>query len=177
MEITFTVPAFKWKATQTHLHINLLMTNVQLRQDWTGATVNKSLWPMWSHCWSSLFLRFYPWWQQSCTHREEGTSTQKPDTLLHLFLSVHVTFHLCQDAQSTDNLCIVKVNFTFNFAVSVLSGSPSVILMDKISKKLKLPPASITLRYTTGLQCYFQFHSYILLPPTYTVSFCFSNLV
>ncbi|XP_029004492.1 neutrophil cytosol factor 2 [Betta splendens] len=50
-----------------------------------------------------------------------------------------------EDAQSTDNLCIVKVHFTFNFAVSVLCGSPSVILIDKISKKLKVPSASITL--------------------------------
>uniref|UniRef100_A0A8C2ZTJ9 Neutrophil cytosolic factor 2 n=1 Tax=Cyclopterus lumpus TaxID=8103 RepID=A0A8C2ZTJ9_CYCLU len=41
--------------------------------------------------------------------------------------------------QSTDNLCIVKVRFTFNFAVSVPLGSPSAILIEKISKKLNLP--------------------------------------
>uniref|UniRef100_A0A7N6C1B5 SH3 domain-containing protein n=1 Tax=Anabas testudineus TaxID=64144 RepID=A0A7N6C1B5_ANATE len=63
-------------------------------------------------------------------------------------LSESVLFHLCQDAQSTNNSCIVKVRFTFNFVVSVPRGSPYAILIDKISKKLKLPTASITLSLT-----------------------------
>ncbi|XP_035517423.1 neutrophil cytosol factor 2 isoform X2 [Morone saxatilis] len=50
-----------------------------------------------------------------------------------------------KDAQSTDNSCIVKVRFTFNFAVSVPPGSPYAILIDKISKKLNLPSRAITL--------------------------------
>ncbi|XP_026217351.1 neutrophil cytosol factor 2 isoform X2 [Anabas testudineus] len=53
-----------------------------------------------------------------------------------------------KDAQSTNNSCIVKVRFTFNFVVSVPRGSPYAILIDKISKKLKLPTASITLSLT-----------------------------
>lgn len=41
---------------------------------------------------------------------------------------------------------IVKVRFTFNFTVSVPPGSPYDVLIDKISKKVNLPPASIILR-------------------------------
>ncbi|XP_038580490.1 neutrophil cytosol factor 2 isoform X1 [Micropterus salmoides] len=50
-----------------------------------------------------------------------------------------------KDTQSTDNSCIVKVRFTFNFAVSVPPGSPYAILIEKISKKLHLPSTAITL--------------------------------
>ncbi|XP_076577520.1 neutrophil cytosol factor 2 [Chaetodon auriga] len=54
-----------------------------------------------------------------------------------------------QDAQSTDNSCIIKVRFTFNFAVSVPSGSPYAMLIEKISKKLNLPSTAITLSVTS----------------------------
>ncbi|XP_056290312.1 neutrophil cytosol factor 2 [Pseudoliparis swirei] len=54
-----------------------------------------------------------------------------------------------KDEQSTDNLCIVKVRFTFNFAVSVPLGSSSEVLIDKISKKLNLPSTAITLSLTS----------------------------
>ncbi|XP_041817147.1 neutrophil cytosol factor 2 isoform X2 [Chelmon rostratus] len=54
-----------------------------------------------------------------------------------------------KDAQSTDNSCIVKVRFTFNFAVSVPPGSPYAILIEKISKKLNLPSTAITLSLTS----------------------------
>ncbi|XP_037550071.1 neutrophil cytosol factor 2 [Nematolebias whitei] len=47
--------------------------------------------------------------------------------------------------QPKDNSCHIKIHFTFNFIVSVPSGSPHVILMGKISKKLNLPPATICL--------------------------------
>uniref|UniRef100_A0A7N8YQ59 Neutrophil cytosolic factor 2 n=1 Tax=Mastacembelus armatus TaxID=205130 RepID=A0A7N8YQ59_9TELE len=50
-----------------------------------------------------------------------------------------------QDVQCTDNTCIVKVHFSFNFAVSVPSGCSYAILIDKISKKLNLPSNGITL--------------------------------
>ncbi|XP_039983295.1 neutrophil cytosol factor 2 isoform X2 [Xiphias gladius] len=54
-----------------------------------------------------------------------------------------------KDAQSTDNSYTVKVRFTFNFAVSVPPGSPYAMLVEKISKKLKLPPTAITLSLTS----------------------------
>ncbi|XP_044033329.1 neutrophil cytosol factor 2 isoform X2 [Siniperca chuatsi] len=54
-----------------------------------------------------------------------------------------------KDAQPTDNSCIVKVRFTFNFAVSVPPGSPYAILIEKISKKLNLPSTAITLSITS----------------------------
>uniref|UniRef100_A0A3Q3LBK9 Neutrophil cytosolic factor 2 n=1 Tax=Mastacembelus armatus TaxID=205130 RepID=A0A3Q3LBK9_9TELE len=57
----------------------------------------------------------------------------------------NVSFCLFQDVQCTDNTCIVKVHFSFNFAVSVPSGCSYAILIDKISKKLNLPSNGITL--------------------------------
>lgn len=50
--------------------------------------------------------------------------------------------------QSTDNSYIVKVRYTFNFAVSVAPGSAYEILIEKISRKLKISSASITLSLT-----------------------------
>lgn len=44
---------------------------------------------------------------------------------------------------------IVKVRFTFNFTVSVPPGSPYAVLIEKISKKANLPPASIILSLTS----------------------------
>nr|XP_020444014.1 neutrophil cytosol factor 2 isoform X1 [Monopterus albus] len=55
----------------------------------------------------------------------------------------------CQDAQHTDNSCIVKVRFKFNFAVSVPPGSPYAILLEKISKKLNVSSRAITLSITS----------------------------
>lgn len=55
--------------------------------------------------------------------------------------------HVYQDAQSADNFVVVKVRFTFNFAVSVPYGSSYAMLIDKIGKKLNLPSTVITLRY------------------------------
>ncbi|XP_074477246.1 neutrophil cytosol factor 2 [Sebastes fasciatus] len=54
-----------------------------------------------------------------------------------------------KDEQPTDNSCIVKVRFTFNFVVSVPLGSPYAMLIEKISKKLKLPTTAITLSLTS----------------------------
>ncbi|XP_037612715.1 neutrophil cytosol factor 2 [Sebastes umbrosus] len=54
-----------------------------------------------------------------------------------------------KDEQPTDNSCIVKVRFTFNFVVSVPPGSPYAMLIEKISKKLKLPAKAITLSLTS----------------------------
>ncbi|XP_070708710.1 neutrophil cytosol factor 2 [Pempheris klunzingeri] len=54
-----------------------------------------------------------------------------------------------KDAEPTDNSCIIKVHFTFNFAVSVPSGSPYAILIEKICKKLNLPSNAITLSLTS----------------------------
>ncbi|KAK5850079.1 hypothetical protein PBY51_014360 [Eleginops maclovinus] len=50
-----------------------------------------------------------------------------------------------KDKQPPDNTLIVKVCFTFTFAVSVPPGSPYAILMEKISKKLNLPMTAFTL--------------------------------
>ncbi|XP_071341862.1 neutrophil cytosol factor 2 isoform X1 [Trachinotus anak] len=55
----------------------------------------------------------------------------------------------CKDPQSTDNSYIVKVHFTFNFTVSVPPGSPYIILIEKISKKLNLPSTAVTLSLTS----------------------------
>uniref|UniRef100_A0A3P9BZX6 Neutrophil cytosolic factor 2 n=1 Tax=Maylandia zebra TaxID=106582 RepID=A0A3P9BZX6_9CICH len=49
------------------------------------------------------------------------------------------------EKQSTDNSCIVKVHFNFNFVVSVPCGSPYTMLIEKISRKLNLPSSAITL--------------------------------
>ncbi|XP_068199998.1 neutrophil cytosol factor 2 [Antennarius striatus] len=54
-----------------------------------------------------------------------------------------------KDKQPPDNSCIVKVRFTFNFAVSVPIGSSFAVLVGKISKKLKLSPAAVTLSLTS----------------------------
>uniref|UniRef100_A0A8C6MLI7 Neutrophil cytosolic factor 2 n=1 Tax=Nothobranchius furzeri TaxID=105023 RepID=A0A8C6MLI7_NOTFU len=47
--------------------------------------------------------------------------------------------------QPTDSSYTVKIHFTFNFAVSVPRGSPYVVLIGKVSKKLNLPPTAISL--------------------------------
>uniref|UniRef100_M3ZIB9 Neutrophil cytosolic factor 2 n=1 Tax=Xiphophorus maculatus TaxID=8083 RepID=M3ZIB9_XIPMA len=52
-------------------------------------------------------------------------------------------------SQPEDNSCFVKIRFTFNFAVSVPSGSSYVVLIEKISKKLNLNSTAITLRYNS----------------------------
>ncbi|KAM9337279.1 neutrophil cytosol factor 2 [Symphorus nematophorus] len=54
-----------------------------------------------------------------------------------------------KEAQPTDNSYIVKVRFTFTFVVSVPSGSPYAILIEKISKKLNIPRTAITLSLTS----------------------------
>ncbi|XP_068566164.1 neutrophil cytosol factor 2 [Cebidichthys violaceus] len=56
-----------------------------------------------------------------------------------------------QKDEPSDNLCIVKVHFTFNFAVSVPLGSPYAVLIEKISKKLNLPTAAVTLSLSSEL--------------------------
>uniref|UniRef100_A0A673CDU3 SH3 domain-containing protein n=1 Tax=Sphaeramia orbicularis TaxID=375764 RepID=A0A673CDU3_9TELE len=60
------------------------------------------------------------------------------------FVFIHSAF---QEQQPADNSCIVKVRFTYNFAVSVPCGSPYAILVDQISKKLNIEADSVTLRY------------------------------
>uniref|UniRef100_A0A1A8DFB3 Neutrophil cytosolic factor 2 n=1 Tax=Nothobranchius kadleci TaxID=1051664 RepID=A0A1A8DFB3_NOTKA len=50
-----------------------------------------------------------------------------------------------QVVQPTDSSYTVKIHFTFNFAVSVPRGSPYVVLIGKVSKKLNLPPTAISL--------------------------------
>ncbi|KAM6900770.1 neutrophil cytosol factor 2 [Xenentodon cancila] len=50
-----------------------------------------------------------------------------------------------KEAKPADNLCIVKVHFTFNFAISVPCGSPYAGLMEKVSNKLSLPSTAISL--------------------------------
>ncbi|XP_061569404.1 neutrophil cytosol factor 2 [Cololabis saira] len=50
-----------------------------------------------------------------------------------------------KEAKPADNSCIVKVHFTFNFAVSVPYGSPYAGLIEKVSKKLSLPSTTISL--------------------------------
>lgn len=52
-------------------------------------------------------------------------------------------------AGPADNNCVVKVHFTFNFAVLVPNGSPYAALIDKISKKLHLTPTAVTLSLTS----------------------------
>lgn len=51
-----------------------------------------------------------------------------------------------QEEPGTDSLCIVKIHYTFNFTVSLPPGSPFDLLMEKISRKLNVPSAGITLR-------------------------------
>lgn len=52
-------------------------------------------------------------------------------------------------AQSTDNSYIVKVRYTFTFVVSVSPGCSYETLIEKISEKLNLSSASITLSLTS----------------------------
>ncbi|KAM9331882.1 neutrophil cytosol factor 2 isoform 1-T1 [Pholidichthys leucotaenia] len=54
-----------------------------------------------------------------------------------------------QKEPQSDNLCTVKVHFTFSFSVSVPHGSTYAVLIEKISKKIKLPPTAITLSLTS----------------------------
>ncbi|XP_071387707.1 neutrophil cytosol factor 2 [Centroberyx affinis] len=55
-----------------------------------------------------------------------------------------------EGAESTENpSCIVKVHFTYNVAVCVSPGSPYATLLERISKKLNLPAASIILSLTS----------------------------
>ncbi|KAL3040871.1 hypothetical protein OYC64_011784 [Pagothenia borchgrevinki] len=53
-----------------------------------------------------------------------------------------------KEEQPPDNSLIVKVRFTFTFAVSVPPGSPYEILIEKICRKLNLPMTAITLSLT-----------------------------
>ncbi|XP_038160180.1 neutrophil cytosol factor 2 [Cyprinodon tularosa] len=50
-----------------------------------------------------------------------------------------------QHQQPTETSYFIKIYFTFNFAVSVPHGSPYEVLEEKISKKLNLPSAAISL--------------------------------
>uniref|UniRef100_A0A7N8WN14 Neutrophil cytosolic factor 2 n=1 Tax=Mastacembelus armatus TaxID=205130 RepID=A0A7N8WN14_9TELE len=77
--------------------------------------------------------------------RLEISLGSKQNEVLFLFLFSYIVCGI--DVQCTDNTCIVKVHFSFNFAVSVPSGCSYAILIDKISKKLNLPSNGITLRY------------------------------
>ncbi|XP_077480715.1 neutrophil cytosol factor 2 [Stigmatopora argus] len=54
-----------------------------------------------------------------------------------------------KEAWPTDNSCIVKVRYTFNFALSLKSGSTYSTLIEKISKKLNVSTFSVTLRLTS----------------------------
>ncbi|XP_077410213.1 neutrophil cytosol factor 2 isoform X2 [Vanacampus margaritifer] len=54
-----------------------------------------------------------------------------------------------QESQPADNSCIVKVYHTFNFAVSLASGSTYKTLVEKIGKKLNISSLSVTLRLTS----------------------------
>ncbi|XP_040922020.1 neutrophil cytosol factor 2 [Toxotes jaculatrix] len=54
-----------------------------------------------------------------------------------------------KDPRPADNSYIVKVRFTFNFAVSVPAECPYVTLIWKISRKLKVPSAAVTLSLTS----------------------------
>ncbi|KAE8280058.1 Neutrophil cytosol factor 2 [Larimichthys crocea] len=54
-----------------------------------------------------------------------------------------------KDARATDNSFIVKVRFTFNFAVSVPPGSSYALLIEKISKKINLPSTAIIMSLTS----------------------------
>lgn len=54
-----------------------------------------------------------------------------------------------QESQITEDSYIVKVCYTFNFAVSVPRGSPYATLIEKISNKLSLPSTVITLSLTS----------------------------
>ncbi|CAN9506486.1 unnamed protein product [Ophioblennius macclurei] len=53
-----------------------------------------------------------------------------------------------KEEPETDNLCVIKVHHKFNFAVSLPLGSPYDLLHEKISRKLNVSSAAITLRLT-----------------------------
>uniref|UniRef100_A0A3B4BHU2 SH3 domain-containing protein n=1 Tax=Periophthalmus magnuspinnatus TaxID=409849 RepID=A0A3B4BHU2_9GOBI len=46
-----------------------------------------------------------------------------------------------------DNTCVIKIHFTFTFAISLPLGSSYEVLIDKIGKKLKLEATSLILSY------------------------------
>ncbi|KAJ0022626.1 hypothetical protein NQD34_014760 [Periophthalmus magnuspinnatus] len=48
----------------------------------------------------------------------------------------------------TDNTCVIKIHFTFTFAISLPLGSSYEVLIDKIGKKLKLEATSLILSLT-----------------------------
>uniref|UniRef100_A0A8C6SU87 Neutrophil cytosolic factor 2 n=1 Tax=Neogobius melanostomus TaxID=47308 RepID=A0A8C6SU87_9GOBI len=68
--------------------------------------------------------------------------------------------------KSKDNQCMVKIHFTFNFAISIPMGSSYQVLIDKISEKLKMEATSLILRYNTLLPpqepqiCFTALHTY-----------------
>uniref|UniRef100_A0A3B4BJ09 SH3 domain-containing protein n=1 Tax=Periophthalmus magnuspinnatus TaxID=409849 RepID=A0A3B4BJ09_9GOBI len=47
-----------------------------------------------------------------------------------------------------DNTCVIKIHFTFTFAISLPLGSSYEVLIDKIGKKLKLEATSLILSLT-----------------------------
>ncbi|XP_032366674.1 neutrophil cytosol factor 2 [Etheostoma spectabile] len=77
--------------------------------------------------------------------RKPPTRPERKQGLTPSGNSSGVTKRKEEQKRPTDNSYIVKVRFTFTFAVSVPPGSPYAILIDKISKKLNLPPTAITL--------------------------------
>ncbi|XP_037135700.1 neutrophil cytosol factor 2 [Syngnathus acus] len=54
-----------------------------------------------------------------------------------------------KEGQLADNLCVIKVYYAFNFAVSLESGSTYKTLVEKISRKLNVSPMSVTLRLSS----------------------------
>uniref|UniRef100_A0A8C3G3H5 Neutrophil cytosolic factor 2 n=1 Tax=Cyclopterus lumpus TaxID=8103 RepID=A0A8C3G3H5_CYCLU len=97
---------------------------------------------------SSLVQNLYVCNHHACGQGKSQPLSREPPTRPERIQGKHIG-HMDLDEQSTDNLCIVKVRFTFNFAVSVPLGSPSAILIEKISKKLNLPSTAITLSLTS----------------------------
>lgn len=51
-----------------------------------------------------------------------------------------------QDAQLADDSCVVKVHFTFTFAIIVPRGSSYATLAEKVGEKLSLPADAVILR-------------------------------
>uniref|UniRef100_A0A668TAR5 SH3 domain-containing protein n=1 Tax=Oreochromis aureus TaxID=47969 RepID=A0A668TAR5_OREAU len=73
----------------------------------------------------------------------------RPERIQGRLFCSFISSHHFQEKQSTDNSCIVKVHFNFNFVVSVPSGSPYTMLIEKIGKKLNLPSSAVTLSLTS----------------------------
>uniref|UniRef100_A0A3P8Q210 SH3 domain-containing protein n=1 Tax=Astatotilapia calliptera TaxID=8154 RepID=A0A3P8Q210_ASTCA len=73
----------------------------------------------------------------------------RPERIQGWLFCSFISSHHFQEKQSTDNSCIVKVHFNFNFVVSVPCGSPYTMLIEKISRKLNLPSSAITLSLTS----------------------------